>query len=276
MSYEVYNERHVSVTVTDEQIEEALKQPSNQLKIEIVSAMGMSRKHHYAPRLIEVMFNHEKQSVRIKAIYGLLSLMNSDCIPALEKREQILPEADFKMPISEKAILQSVIIRLKEGPEGALAAFFNDSVPPIVKSLLLHNYYSYMPLNIQDVYFITAGLEAYINKSEPWIRNLDEEEYEDDIIAPLEGLMRESEESLLLSQLPEELIKKLCAIGQKILTMKIDSYAKEAVASFAKALPPQAAYQMLKPIMDGRARGDLRKELNQTLKILQQKEPVEE
>ena len=102
-----------------------------------------------------------------------------------------------------------------------------------------------------------------------------QDEYEDDIIAPFEGLMREAEESTLLNNLPSELNEKLIKIGRQILKMKIDSYAKECIATFAKGLPPKVAYLMLEPIMDGSARGDVRKELNKTLKVLRQKEQNE-
>ncbi len=50
--------------------------------------------------------------------------------------------------------------------------------------------------------------------------------------------------------------------------MKIDPYAKELIVTFARALPPKLAYTMLEPIMDGRARGDIRKELKFSIEIL--------
>ncbi|MNP80719.1 hypothetical protein D3C76_1788910 [compost metagenome] len=69
-----------------------------------------------------------------------------------------------------------------------------------------------------------------------------------------------------------EFNEKLVEIGSHILKMKIDSYAKEIIAIFAKALSPQYAYPMLEPIMNGRAKGDVRKELERSLLILRQKE----
>ena len=54
--------------------------------------------------------------------------------------------------------------------------------------------------------------------------------------------------------------------------MKIDSYAKELIVTFARALPPKLAYNMLEPVMNGRARGDIRKELKISIEILQKRE----
>lgn len=275
MEYKVYNERNIKVIVTDEQLEEWLKKNGKELPVEILRAMRLVLKPCFADKFQEAI-NHEKQRERIVAIYGLLSLLDKENLAILQEKEQSIPN-DFKEIISEKAILQAVIIRLDKGPEGAKTAFFDGDISPLTKSLLLSNYSSSnMPLLKQDIEFLISALEAYSNKSLAWIQKAKKDEYDDDIISGLEGLLRASKETSSLSQLDATLYEKLSNACFKFLEMKIDSYAKEIIAEFARALPTKVAYKMLEPIMGGRAKGDVRKELNLSLQILRQKEKDEE
>lgn len=52
--------------------------------------------------------------------------------------------------------------------------------------------------------------------------------------------------------------------------LKIDSYEKKIIAIFARGLSKERAYEVPKPIM-GKARGDVKKQLKRTLKILEGK-----
>ncbi|MBC2582911.1 HEAT repeat domain-containing protein [Clostridium sp. DJ247] len=271
MKYKVYNENNVQVTVTDEQLNEALERNGKELPIELIIAMGASHDKKYIPRLNEALY-HQEQRVRIEAVYSLLSINDIESIRMLQEKEKSFSEVNFNVQISEKAILQSVIIRLEYGPNGAENAFFNGDYPPIVKSGLLYNYSSNIVLTPQDVIFIINSLESYVNKSESWIKTMNKDDYEDVIIKCLEGLLRAAEESVILNTLTDDLNRKLAEVGARILKMKIDSYAKEVIATFAKALPPKYAYDLLEPIMNGRVRGDVRKELENSIQILRQKE----
>jgi hypothetical protein len=275
MEYKVYNERNIKVIVTDEQLEEVLDKNGKELPIEILRAMKFALKPCFSAKFQEAI-NHEKKQARIVAIYGLLSLLDKANLAVLQEKEQSIPD-DLKEPISEKAILQAVIIRLEKGPEGTKNAFFEGDISPLTKSLLISNYSSSnMPLLKEDVEFLINALEAYANKSQAWIQKTQKGEYDDDIISGLEGLVRASEETSLLSELDASLCEKLSVVCAKFLEMKIDLYTKELIAEFARALPPKVAYKMLEPIMDGRAKGDVRKELNISLQILRQKEQNEE
>lgn len=119
---------------------------------------------------------------------------------------------------------------------------------------------------------MVTALELYVCKNELWIQNMKKNDYEEDVIACLEALLRVSETSSILSHLENDLYNKLISYCSKLLQVKIDPYAKELIVSFARALPPKFAYTMLEPIMDGPVRGDIRKELKFTLEILQKRE----
>lgn len=272
MVYKVYNENNVLVTVTVEQLENAIGQDGTELPVEIISAMSESIDPRFAPSLQEALY-HEMQRVRITAIYGLLSLLDKRFIGLFREKEQSIPKDDLNQQISEKAILQAVIIFLENGVEGAKNAFFKGEIEPNIKSLLLFNYSSSnLPLTKKDIDFIISALEAYINKSEPWIQKTKKDDYEEDVIACLESFLRASETSTILCQLRDDVYEKLSSVCSEVLKMKIDPYAKEVIATFARALPPKHAYAMLEPIMGGRARGDIRKELEYSIEILRQKE----
>ena len=272
MQYKVYNERNIQVIVTQDQLKASQEENGKDLPVEILGAMSQANDPSFTPRFREALY-HEKQKARIVAIYGLLSFLNQENIAELRKKEESIMEEDLNSQISEKAILQAVLIRLEEGPEGVMNAFFEKNINPLVKSLLLSNYScSNIPLNKQDAEFLVAALEAYVNKSEVWIQKIKRDEYHDDIITCLEGLMRVSEMKSLFNEIDIEYIVRLKNACIQVLRMKIDSYAKEIIATFAKELPPEIAFNMLEPIMDGKAKGDVRKELELTLKALHQKE----
>lgn len=270
--YKVYDENNVKVNVTEKQLEESLNQSGLQLPLEIIGAMGESLDPKFAPRLQEALY-HDKQRNRITAIYGLLSLLNKDHIDKLREKERNIPIEDLSKQISEKAILQAALIRLEYGAEGAMHAFLSEETIPQIKSLLIYNYSSSnMQLNKKDIEFLVTALELYVCKNELWIQNMKKNDYEEDVIACLEALSRVSETSSILSHLENDLYNKLISYCSELLQVKIDPYAKELIVTFARALPPELAYTMLEPIMDGRARGDIRKELKFTIEILQKRE----
>lgn len=270
--YNVYNDNNVLVTVTAEQVEKFLGHRGTELPLEIIGAMNESLDPRFAPRLQEALY-HEMQRVRITAIYGLLSLLDKTYLGVLREKEQSIPEEDLNQQISEKAILQAVILRLENGAEGTKSLFFKGDIKPQVKSLLLYNCSSSnMPLTKEEIEFLILALEAYINKSEPWIKKIKKAEFEEDVIACLEAFLKVSETCNLLSELDDTLYEKLSGVCSELLKMKIDAYAKEVIVTFARALPPKIAYTMLEPIMNGRARGDIRKELECSLEMLRQKE----
>ncbi|MFF2484343.1 hypothetical protein [Paenibacillus sp. NPDC058071] len=271
MEYRVYNENNVKVTVSDKQLEEAYLQNGENFPIEFVIAMGASHNKMFVPRLHEAL-RHRTQRIRIKAMHSLLSLNDVESVSMLREIEKTISQDDFNSSVSEKAILQSVIIRLEKGPIGAEKAFFRGNTHPVVKSNLLYNYSSNMVITLEDVHFIINALESYVSKNEEWIQKMKRGDYEDDIIIGLEALWTALEDYTLSCTLDDVLLDKLVFVGSTILKMKIDSYAKEVIAIFSKYIPAQNAYVLLEPIMNGRAKGDIRKELERSLLILQQEE----
>ncbi|MBP8083940.1 MAG: hypothetical protein KAZ87_12130 [Spirochaetes bacterium] len=271
MEYNVYNERNIEVIVDDEMLQKSLEQNGKDLSVEIISAMGISKDKCYSRRLEEALY-HEKQINRIKAMYSLLSMEDKTTFEALRKKESSIPDEDLQSELSEKSILQAVLIRLQKGADGVRKAFFTEGIPSIVKTDLLYIYAIGFSADLKDIEFLIDGIEVFAKKSEQWMKKLKKDDFEDIMMSCLDGLLRVSESSSILSELPEDTIEKLSKTGAEILKMKIDSYAKEVIATFARALPPKYAYEMLEPIMNRRAKGDVKKELNASFKILKSKE----
>jgi hypothetical protein len=126
-----------------------------------------------------------------------------------------------------------------------------------------------MPLDQGDVQLLVRALDRYVNRRDPWIQKLSHSDWEDDVIACIEGLSFAATQGDLLRDLSEPDLQLLHNSGAHILAMKIDPYAKEGVVELARGLPPALALSMLRPIMDGKARGDVRKALKETLHILE-------
>jgi hypothetical protein len=104
-----------------------------------------------------------------------------------------------------------------------------------------------------------------------------EDDYTDAVIQGLEAVSKAMERHNLLEQLSDNYYSKLAVTGKKLSEMKLDSIVKETVAEFSKGLPPPSyAYSMLEPIMNGKARGDVKRELNKSLAILEKRERYEE
>ncbi|MDF2989456.1 MAG: hypothetical protein K0R50_4966 [Eubacterium sp.] len=111
MEYHVFNEHNCLAKVTDEQLEIAFMQ-KEELPVKIIAGMGASRAGKYLPRLEEALYYEEKRS-RIDAIYSVFSVEDTETISILQRKESSLPIEDFNNRTSEKAILQSLIIRLE-------------------------------------------------------------------------------------------------------------------------------------------------------------------
>ncbi|WP_166243411.1 HEAT repeat domain-containing protein [Paenibacillus turpanensis] len=271
MEYKVYNENNVRVIVTDEQLINALHKPGTDLTVEVVVAMGASRNKQFSPKLEEAL-RHSNQKVRIESIYSLLNIGESGSIEKLKAMEKDIPESDYLNGLSEKAILNSVLIRFEKGASSLKQYFFEKDLNWKIKIGLLYNYSDHFLITEDDLYFIIDALDACIQKNENWLKNIGKDDWEDVVIKGLEAVWIASEQNSVLNMLTNQYFEKISIIGSKILKSKIDPYAKEVVAIFSKHLPTQYAYEMLEPIMNGRAKGDLKKELEKSLQILLQKE----
>lgn len=271
MEYHVMNENNCLVKVTDEQLEMAFVQKEIKLPVKIIVGMGAAKAGKYLPRLEEALYYEEKRS-RLDAVYSLFSIEDSEIISILQRKEQSLPLEELSNHISEKAILQSLIIRLEGGPSSVQAAFFNDYVNPRVKYNFMLMYSAHFVMLLEDTHFLINALEAFSLKEEAWIKALTKDDYEDAVIRGLEAICNAMEKHNLLHHLSNDDYGKLSTTGKRFLEMRLDSIAKESIAIFSKGLPPSYAYSMLEPILKHKAKGDVQKELKKSLAILNEKE----
>lgn len=270
MEYRVFNENNCLAIVTDEQLEIAFMQ-KEELPVKIIAGMGASRAGKYLPRLEEALYYEQKRS-RIDAIYSVFSIEETEIVAILQRKERSLPLEDLNNPSSEKVILQSLLIRLEGGPSAVQTAFFDRQASPHIKFRLMFLYSSHFTMLLEDLHFIINALEAIALREEDWIQALKKDDYVDAVIQGVEAVSTAMVRHNLLDELSEEDYCRLAATGKKLLEMRVDSIVNESIAEFSKGLPPSYAYLMLEPIMNGKAKGDVRRELKKSLEILKAKE----
>ena len=270
MEYRVFNENNCLTVVTDEQLEIAFMQKED-LPVKIIVGMGASRAVKYLPRLEEALYYEQKRS-RIDAIYSVFSIAETEIVSVLQRKERSLPLDDLNHHSSEKVILRSMLIRLEGGPSAVQAAFFDKHVSPQIKFRFMFLYSAHFSMLLEDLHFIINALEAIGLREEDWIQALKKDDYVDAVIQGVEAVSTAMVRHNLLDELSEEDYCRLAATGKKLLEMRVDSIVNESIAEFSKGLPPFHAYFMLEPIMNGKAKGDVRRELKKSLEILRAKE----
>lgn len=272
MDYYVFNENNCWQKVTDEQLETAFLK-KDELPVHIIAGMGAAKAAKYLPRLKEALY-YEKRRSRHDAVYSIFSIEDKEVIPILKQKESSLPVEELNTPGSEKAFLQAFIIRLEGGPGAVRTAFFDSRVSALVRYRFIFMYFSHFTMVLEDLHFVIDALEAFSRREEGWIQALNQDDYTDAVIQGVEAVSKAMERYHLLEHLSLDYYSKLAVAGKKLLEMKLDSIVKETVAEFSKGLPPSYAYSMLEPIMNGKARGDVKRELNKSLAILEKKDKI--
>lgn len=267
LEYKVYNEKNQLVKISRKQIDEAFENVNEPLKVEVITAMGIVRKEIYLSRLYEAL-NYDNQKERYSAIRSILNISNQQSIVILKDR---LKKVDKKENESEFYFMEAAIMLLEKGVEEVKRFFLNENEDENIKKEIIYTYSGGYPFVEQDLLFIIVLLENYISKSQKWIQELSRDEFEDAIIVGLEVIWTIMEETTLLHDLHESSYKKLLSACGQIFNLKIDTYAKEIIVIFARGLSVARAYELLAPIMNI-ARGEVKKELKETLKILEERE----
>ncbi len=269
MEYYVFNENNCRQKVTDEQLDTAFLQ-KDELPVHIIAGMGVAKAVKYLPRLKEALY-YEKRRSRHEAIYSIFGIEDKEVISILKQKESSLTVEELNTDGSEKAFLQALIIRLEGGSSAVTTAFFDPCVNALVKYRIMFMYYSHFTMVLEDLHFLIDALEAFSRREEGWIQALNKDDYTDAVIQGVEAVSKAMESYNLLEHLSCDYYSKLAVTGKKLLEMKLDSIVKETIADFSKGLPPSYAYSMLEPIMNGKARGDVKRELNKSLAILAMK-----
>lgn len=272
MDYYVFNENNCLHKVTDEQLDAAFLN-KDELPVHIIVGMGAAKAAKYLPRLREALY-YEKRRSRHDAIYSIFSIEDKEVISILKQKESSLPVEELNTHGSEKALLQALILRLEGGPSAVRTAFFDPSVNALVRYRFIYMYFAHFTMVLEDLQFVIDALEAFSRREDDWIQALNQDDYTDAVIQGVEAVSKALERYHLLEHLTDNYYSKLAVAGKKLLEMKLDSIVKETVAEFSKGLPPFYAYSMLEPIMNGKARGDVKRELNKSLVILEKKREI--
>jgi len=270
MEYKVFDKLNCLVKVTDDELDTFLEQKDAELKIEYIRALNIKRDDRFVTVLTRAL-NSEIKLVRSAALYAIVSLANPKYISVLHERKLSVPLAKTEELLSEGNVLDAGIKLLESGIKGIRDWMLDENASPAQKISIAYIFNANVPVSMEFTEFMIIAIDMYVNKRQVWINSISRDYLEDGIIKYLEGLLRASEETETLQNLSEKYCTILVAAGRKILEMKIDSYAKELIAEFARALPAAVAYDLLEPIMNGKAKGDVKKELNITLNLLQQK-----
>lgn len=267
LEYKVYNEKNQLVKINQKHIDEAFENVNEPLKVEIITAMGRTRKDIYLNRLYEAL-SYDNKKARHLAIKSILSLSNQQSVMVLKDR---LKKIDKEENESEFYFMEAAIMLLEKGAEEVKKFFMDPKEDGYIKQELIYTYSSGYPFVEQDLVFIIDLLENYIGKSQKWIQKLSHDEFEDVIIKGLEAIWTIMEETTLLNDLDEISYKKLLDVCKQIFSLRIDTYAKEIIAIFARGLSVTRAYELLAPIINT-ARGEVKKELKATIKLLEKRE----
>ncbi|MEQ3340931.1 hypothetical protein [Clostridium butyricum] len=268
MDYKVYDEKFRIIKISDEELKDKYKENEREIPIEFIRAFGLTHESIYLKKLYEALLN-DKYIYRISAVYSILSIENTKSLTVLKEREKVVKNINDNN--KERTIINAAIIRLEEGGKGAYDYFFDNRGIEQVKAQLVYNYKSGLKITLDDILFLIDALESYVYRTISWIKKIKIRECEDAIIEILEALWTAGEQGNYLSNLDQRIYEKLCRVCESIFNMKIDSYAKEVVVIVARFLPEKYAKDILKSIV-GHAKGDILKELRETLRVLNEKE----
>lgn len=264
MEYKVSNHNNVLHTVTDTDIEEAVKS-GEPLPRTIVQAMGKTHNDEYLKYLYPILF-HEKNYMRLDAAQGIINLNGRKGLEALKEKERSMDSSDFENLSSEKAIFLAMIIRIEEGTEGILRYFRSENGLDIVKYCLLNFYSSGYSFEEEDVCLISVMLKEFIDKKLRRIKKVTREDWIEFVYFALDSLWVATIETGVMMQMSDEANKELVEVFREILVCKATNDMKELMAFVAMGMRQEYGLEVLRSLKDQAVRGDARKAYKKALK----------
>ena len=264
MEYKVVNHNNAACTVTDADIEEAVKS-GEPLSRAIVQAMGKTHDEKYLEYLYPVLY-HEVNYMRMDAAQSIFNLNGRKGLAALKENECSISPSDFENEPCQKAVLVAMIIRIEEGTEGILRYFRSEEGLDIVKYCLLCYYSSGYNFKEEDVRLISVILREFLDKKLKRIKKVRREDWNEFVYFALDSLLIAAEETGVLSHMSEGASKELADVFQQILACKATNDIKELMADIAKGMKHDCALEVLRSLKGRTGGGDARRAYRKALK----------
>lgn len=260
--YRIYTKRHGFVTVEDSDIEDYINS-GEEIRQEIIQAMGKSHREEYLKYLYPVLY-HEEDYMRRDAAWAIFNLNGKKSLPELKKREAMIEEEDLQREPSEKGMLKAMILRIEEGIEATKSYFLSDGYS-IIKYDIHACYGSGYPYQEEDIELLCFLLEHTINKSADWIRKLSRTDYSEMIYFTLESIAYAGAEMNLLCKLTDVLSERICALCENLMAQRINNDTKELIAQISQYMKEEYAKRILRLLKD-HVKGDAKRAYKKALK----------
>lgn len=260
--YRVSNKLHGLVILEDSDIENYINS-GEEIRCEIVQAMGMSHREEYLKYLYPVLY-HEEDYMRRDAAWAIFNLNGKKSLPELKKREAMIEEEDLQREPSEKGMLRAMILRLEEGIEATKSYFLSEGYS-IIKYDIHACYGSGYPYQEEDIDLLCFLLEHTVNKSADWIRKLSRTDYVLMIYFTLESISYAGAEMDLLCKLNDDLSERICALCESLMAQRISNDTKELIAQISQYMKEEYAKRILRLLKD-HVKGDAKRAYKKALK----------
>lgn len=261
--YRIYTKRHGFVTVEDSDIEDYINS-GEEIRQEIVQAMGKSHREEYLKYLYPVLY-HEEDYMRRDAAVAIFNINGQKGLPELKKREAMIEEEELAHEPSEKGLLKAKILLLEEGIEGTKAYFLSEEGYEIVKYDIHACYNTGYPYREEDVELLCFLLEHTVNKSAEWIRKLPRTDYNELIYFTLQDIYYVGTDVDLLCKLNDDLSERICALCESLMVQRISNDTKELIAQISQYMKEEYAKRILRLLKD-HVKGDAKRAYKKALK----------
>lgn len=264
MKYEVLNHNNAFCTVTDADIDEAVKS-GDPLPRAIVQAMGKTHDDKYLEYMYPVLY-HEVNYMRLDAAQGIINLNGRKGLNALKEKERSIDASVSEEFPSEKAVLMSMIIRIEEGTEGILRYFRSEDGLDIVKYCLLSYYSSGYDYKEEDVRLISVMLSEFVDKKLRRVKKVSREEWVEFVYFALDSLLVSAIETDVLAQMSDEASGELVDTFRQILAGKATNDMKELMADISQGMKRDYALEVLRSLKGKVGGGNARRAYRKSLK----------
>ncbi|MDE6458072.1 MAG: hypothetical protein K2L31_05660 [Muribaculum sp.] len=264
MEYEVLNHNNAVCTVTDVDIDEAVKS-GEPLPRAIVQAMGKTHDDKYLEYMYPILY-HDVNYMRMDAAQSIFNLNGHRGLDALKEKEHSLDSSTFDKLPCEKAVLVAMIIRIEDGTEGILRYFRSEDGLDIVKYCLLSYYSSGYDYKEDDIRLISIVLKEFIDKKLKRVKKVSREDWIEFVYFALDSLLIAALETDILMRISDETSEELVNVFQQVLDCKATNDMKELMSDISKSMKHDYALDILRSLKGKTGGGDARRAYKKALK----------
>ena len=264
MEYEVLNHNNAVCTVTDVDIDEAVKS-DEPLPRAVVQAMGKTHDDKYLEYMYPILY-HDVNYMRMDAAQSIFNLNGHRGLDALKEKERSLDSSTFDKLPCEKAVLVAMIIRIEDGTEGILRYFRSEDGLDIVKYCLLSYYSSGYDYKEEDIRLISIVLKEFIDKKLKRVKKVSREDWIEFVYFALDSLLIAALETDILMRISDETSEELVNVFQQVLDCKATNDMKELMSDISKSMKHDYALDILRSLKGKTGGGDARRAYKKALK----------